>query len=275
MNTLDFPALEHLMAESPSGGLDGLKEDLGRRLDLAQLDQAMEPFFDWDVNDFALMSTLRLADSSSLKGRLLAALRRHPGMTSESYAQAILRWAADLDTANGYYRAGRRLEDIAKFELAVDMLQRSVQLNPLQPKASYRLGRCHAKAGRPLEALDAYLAELKHHGYDRALYRAGEELIELGRTDEVDRLLREAAPGQLRESPRLHYLRGSVAMNAGRREEALSEFRKALELDHLYSPAQGALNELLPSPPASRIDSAGSVDSAGSLGSATETAAAQ
>ena len=256
MNTLDFPALEHLMAESPSGGLDGLKEGLGRRLDLRQLDKAMEPFFDWDVNDFSLMSTLRLADSSSLKGRLTAALRRHPGITSESYAQAILRWAADLDSASGYYRAGRRLEDLAKFELAVDMLERSVQLDPLIPKANYRLGRSHAGAGRPLEALEAYLAELEHHGYDRALYRAGETLIELGRTDEVDRLLRETAPGQLRESPRLHYLRGSVAMEAGLREEALSEFRQAVQLDPTYTRAQGALNELLASLAATQTEAA-------------------
>ena len=253
MNTLDFPALEHLMAESPSGGLDGLKERLGRRLDLSQLDQAMEPYFDWDVNDFALMSTLRLADSSSLKERLIAALRRQPGMTSESYAQAILRWAAELDSASGYYRAGRRLEDIAKLELAVEMLERSVQLDPLQPKASYRLGRCHAKAGRPMEALDAYLAELEHHGYDRALYRAGETLIELGRTDEVDRLLRETAPGQLRESPRLHFLRGSVAMKAGQRDEALHQFREALELDADYTRARAALSELLAMPTATEI----------------------
>ncbi len=248
MNTLDFPALEHLMAESPSGGLESLKESIGARLDLDQVAQAMAPYFSWDANDFALMSTLRLSDSSSLKGRLAAALSRHDGMTSESYAQAILRWAGDLDSASGYARAGRRLEDLAKFDLAIDMLERSVELDPLRPKTSYRLGRCLEQVGRADEALDAYLDELEHHGYDRALYRAGEALIAQGRTSEVDRLLRQASPGQLRESPRLHFLRGSVAREAGRGAEALTEFRIALDLDHSYAPARVAMTELLASP---------------------------
>ena len=243
-NTMDFPALEHLMASNPGGGLVGLKERLGTELDLTELSGSMAPHFDWDPNEFALMMSLRLSESSSLWRPLQAALERHQGVHRSTYADAIVRWAEEVNSARGFARAARRLEDLEEYERAMAFLRRSLDLDPDRPRSHYRFGRCKSKLGLRAEALDHYLAEWRLHGYDMAALRACEALLEESRPDEAARLLGEAHPDQIGPSARRCYILGRIAEAQGLRAAARAQFQEALELNDDYDRARRALEEL-------------------------------
>jgi arylsulfatase A-like enzyme/cytochrome c-type biogenesis protein CcmH/NrfG len=150
-----------------------------------------------------------------------------PGPGGESSAES-----AELDKAEGLFRAGRRAEAIALYEAALKAAPASTFVR-LKLAAAYRLERRFSEAVRLYKEVhelapqnsEAYIQE----GYAR---------LDLGQADEAVNGLK-AAVARKPEDPALRHHLGGVLSKLGRHEEAAAEFEAAAKMLKAAGPVGG------------------------------------
>jgi tetratricopeptide (TPR) repeat protein len=108
-------------------------------------------------------------------------------------------------------------------------------------------GRLRRVFQRPIASgeLEALLATLKDEGISAAdLVRRGMRMIDFQKYEEAAGLLRQAA-ALLPDDAMIHYNLGVSCHVLGRKEEALSEFRRSVELDPGFAAARHSYAEVL------------------------------
>ena len=130
-----------------------------------------------------------------------------------------------------YNNLGLVLKNKGRFEEALTLIQRSLDLYPENPDAIENMGTALNGLGRPEEAIAAYRRALKlRPGNPGALANMANALVSLGRHPEAIECLQQA----LRLDPRnarLYGNFGAALEAAGRPADAVAAYRRALEID--------------------------------------------
>lgn len=119
-------------------------------------------------------------------------------------------------------------------EVAVDLINRAIAVNPGDADAHSNLGNALRRLKRPVEALAAYDRALQiRPGHSQALLNRGNALQELGRDEEaVASYDRAIAVDPC--FPEAHYNRGNALRKLGRLDQALAGYERAIALQPRY-----------------------------------------
>ena len=110
------------------------------------------------------------------------------------------------------------------------LIRRALAFDPENPDVLSKLGRVLRTLGRNEEALDVLQAyQRKVPGDLQGLAQLGSCLTALGRFPEAERALRQALEGV--DDAQTHYNLGVVLAAVDRRDEAIDEYKKALQRD--------------------------------------------
>jgi tetratricopeptide (TPR) repeat protein len=160
----------------------------------------------------------RLGNLAARQGQLDEAL----ALVDEAIAMMPSR--ADAHVSRGAILFRRR-----EFDKAIGAAERALQLDPQQRQAAQLLGKLYFIAGRLEEALPHLEEALARDPTFDVAYALAISYVRLKRLVEARRLFRNLVVAQ--DAPRLHILIGRVYREAGLYEQAIGEFKRALELN--------------------------------------------
>lgn len=148
INRLDHPVLEHHMASIDGNTrLYRFSDTLREKVNGAELDRALRPWFDWKPGGFAYWVETRLERGSLLDQTMRQVIERQYGDLREAFASAALENAERVGTAEAFEVAGKRLYERDDYDSAERALSRSIALNSELDDAQYYLGRCLERRG--------------------------------------------------------------------------------------------------------------------------------
>ena len=217
---LSLKALEHAREKLPDD--PQLLLELGiQATELGATEEALD----------ALQAGRKLDPSSSTILYALAHAQftaQHMGDAESSFRTYLKVLPKD---ASAHFGLGRVLEVTERTDEARSEFQRSIELQPVQTESYYELGDMELKAGHDAAAeplLQKTLARDPRHG--GALTDMGQ--ISFGRKQyvEAEHWL-EQAVNAAPEYAQAHYYRGLVLARLGRKDEADRELREAAQLD--------------------------------------------
>jgi predicted membrane-bound spermidine synthase len=170
INRLDRPVLEHHMARiEGSTRLFRLTDRLIERTRLAEVEEAIAPWFAWEPGGFALWADMCLAGTSLLDGAIRRILETRYGDLGAAYEHAALNMARRAGTAGAHEESGYRLYKRERYRAAIDALGQALTLDPGSYRAHYYRGRCREELGEPaLAALEFEEALRIHPAYEKA-----------------------------------------------------------------------------------------------------------
>jgi Flp pilus assembly protein TadD len=182
------------------------------------------------------------ADNAELRNALGWTLFQE-GRTAEAVVEYERAVAADPDHAKAHNNLALALVELGRLGEAADHFAKSLAL---QPKAEIYsdLGFTMARLGRPQEALADYEKALAlDPSCPSAHLNLAVSLVQAGEFREAESHYRQALPG--RPTAETHNGLGYVLVRQGRTEEAVEEFRRAIDVDPRFTPAYNNLAEAL------------------------------
>ncbi|HEV8606724.1 MAG TPA: tetratricopeptide repeat protein [Tepidisphaeraceae bacterium] len=153
--------------------------------------------------------------------------------------------AADQNHVDAWRLLGVVASQVGKFEIAVQLIGRAVQIRPDLPEGWTDLAEALTGMGKLEDAKVAYEKAIAiRPTFAGARANLGEVLNKLGRTEEAMACWREAArlDPKLPEPP---YNMGGVLFAQGKPDEAAEYFRRAIEVQPGFSPAHNNLGAVL------------------------------
>lgn len=157
---------------------------------------------------------------------------------TKEYEQAArnLQQAISLagDIALYHYQLGEVYQWMQQWERAAESFKKAIELDDNLYKAHYRLGAVYQAMDNPQEALQKYTDALMRNGKFFDAYRElGSLYLDYDFVPQAEQVLQEgikALVGHGDELAVLHSRLGAVYSEKKQYEEAISQFRKALEL---------------------------------------------
>ncbi|NER26918.1 MAG: tetratricopeptide repeat protein, partial [Symploca sp. SIO1C4] len=196
----------------------------------------------------------------------------------DSYQQAI---KLNPNDADAYNNLGIALRQQGKLDQAIDSYQQAIKLNPNDAVAYYNLGIALSEQGKLDEEIDSYQQAIKlNPNYANAYYNLGVALSEQGKLDEaIDSYHKalslpdsEATPASahtlahnglgfaFQQQGKLLRQQGNSDAAIAKLKEAITEYKRSIEIDSNYVTAQNNLREaqrlaiLWSNPPTIAID---------------------
>ena len=182
-------------------------------------------------------------DNAGARSNLGAAYVRL-GRLPEGIAE--YRKALALDPASPTYRFNLALALYkgGRYPDAISELQATVDKAPRHLAARLLLGDCYLRQGRFQDVVDLLAPWEASYGNDRGFaYVLGSAFIETDRVDHGQRLIETIFKGG--DSAEGHLLMGAAHLRVGDAPAALSELRKAVELNPTLPVANGMLGRVL------------------------------
>ena len=240
INTLDFPALEFQMARAEAGGFREFGERVSAAYSVERLRDAVAPSLGWDGGENVLHASLRLPEDSKL-WEWLSDRSLPPGDWS-ALDRPALEHARALRSARTYYKFGKLLLDLDRYDAAVESLSGTLELEPSWGRTRYHLGRAHFDREDYEQALENFRAEWNLFRNMEVPLRMGMTLVRLGRFEKalgwLDTAQLVAASNKRK---RIAFWRGAAYEGLERYIEAEKYYLEALRLDRDYEDAQQAL----------------------------------
>jgi Flp pilus assembly protein TadD len=165
------------------------------------------------------------------------------GRSEEAVAEYERALAADPRHAKAHNNLGLALVDLGRLEDAAGHFKASLELEP-RPEIYSDLGFTMARLGRPDEAQAAYRKALElDPSCASAHFNLAVAFVQAGNFAAAESHYRAALQG--RPTAETHNGLGYVLGQQGHTDEALAEFRKAIDVDARYTPAYNNLAEAL------------------------------
>lgn len=152
-----------------------------------------------------------------------------------SLGLASLQEAVQLDPDNATYwnALGVAQLQLRRWPEAQASFEKAVQIDPAYAEAHHNLGLALARQGRLEQAVASYRKALTFPTYpspELAYHNMGDAYLRLGKLREAEESLRQAV--QLEAKNQFsYYLLGVVLAEAGKKDEAISVFRQARDLE--------------------------------------------
>ncbi len=243
VNTLDFPALEFEMARSRRG-IPQLLEKLKRTFDIAEVRREVSRATPWNPGESAFHAALRL-DADSVVWALYFEALFPPQADRTELDDAGLSLAQQLGGAATYYRYGKVLRDLERFDAAATALERAVELEPERDNANYYLAQVNYARGDDGAALVHFTREWEFERDVKVPLPLAMTLCRLGRFEEALRWLDLAqALGSRRERKEVALWQGVASEGLGLAAQAEQYYLDALREDSGYLEASLALERL-------------------------------
>jgi tetratricopeptide (TPR) repeat protein len=241
LNTLDYPALEFEMARLRRQAIPGFGKRLSQVLDLDELRSELGTEFEWDPWEFAFFAERRLASKEPLTRLIVGKVEDLDG----SFDEVALRAAETVGSADAYYRNGRFLLRYDRYEAAITLLSRALELDSEKDNAHFHLARAYGGAGRFDLAFTHCMAEWELDRDNEVPMLAARVLIGDGRYEEALGWLDAAQLLKYRSRPMdVFYFRGVAYEGLGDPVEARNQYLTALRFDENHGPALDALRKL-------------------------------
>jgi tetratricopeptide (TPR) repeat protein len=170
---------------------------------------------------------------------------------NKDYAGPLAIWQSVLKFRPGNARAwvnyGESLTRYAEYEKAAEAFRRAIALRPNQHDAHYNLGNAYQSLGRLDDAEKAYHASLKISPNDLPSHiMLGNVYMTQERNGEAEAEFRTAIAAATRTTDRAilakaHYNLGNTLAKRVRLDEAIEQYRKAVEVRPEYDKAHYAL----------------------------------
>lgn len=156
---------------------------------------------------------------------------RKPEAAAEELRKAI---AIRKDAAGYYEHLGSVLIDLQKWSEAKEVLESAIKLAPQSFRAYFKLGQVAEELDDPQLALQRYTEAIKRGPrYFEAYASLGRLYIDLGYPDHALQVIQSGQqvvqPGS-EEDANLHQLLGTIHQQKRDYDQAIAEFRKALEI---------------------------------------------
>jgi protein O-GlcNAc transferase len=184
----------------------------------------------------------RKTNVANIERMLQAAIQHHEaGRLAEADAAYRHVIEADPRSVDALHFLGFACFQRGEYPRAVDLIARSLALNPSNPAALVNLGNAYQALGQAAQASDCFKkAVALRPAFVEAHYNLGIACLALGRRDEAAASFREAIQQQP-ELPEAHYFLGHLLCDDDRLHEGLACFEKALELRPDYAEARWSL----------------------------------
>jgi len=187
-----------------------------------------------------LEETVRLRPDHAKAHNNLAISLLEAGRPAEALSHAEQAVRIEPDRPESLVNLGIVLSRSGRLAEAVGPLERAVQFQPDLAEAHYNLGLTLASLGRLPEAISAFEQKLRLNPDDadarfrlaRALVRSDRPRDAIGHYEEALRLSPDGA-----EAPEAHYNLGVLLTAAGRKQEGLAHYARALVLKPGYAEA--------------------------------------
>ena len=152
--------------------------------------------------------------------------------------QASLAAEWEPNSADMHREMAMLLSDAGQPQEAVRQLQEACRLAPQEAEFQYLLGLAENEAGN----LPATVAALEqavrlNPAHAQAWYNLGLAQNSMGKIDAALNSLQQAA-SRAPSDPRIPYARATILLQSNRRDEALADARRALEINPDYEPAR-------------------------------------
>ncbi|HWP67263.1 MAG TPA: tetratricopeptide repeat protein [Candidatus Limnocylindria bacterium] len=165
------------------------------------------------------------------------------GRTAEAVAEYERALAVDSQHVKSHNNLALALVELGRLEEAAEHYRASLAVEP-KAEIYSDLGFIMARLGRSNEALAAYRKALAlDPACASAHFNLAVAMLQAGDLAAAETHYRKALPG--RPAAETHNGLGFVLGRQGRTEEAIAEFRKAIEIDPRYTPAYNNLAEAL------------------------------
>ncbi len=142
--------------------------------------------------------------------------------------------ALEGDNAMYHYQLGEVYQWMSNWDRAAEALQKAIETDATLYKAHYRLGRVYESMDEPEKALQKYTDALDRNGKFFDAYRElGSLYLDYGFLEQAEQVFREglkALEGRGEELAVMYHLLGVVLTERKQYEQAVDEFRAALEL---------------------------------------------
>ena len=244
VNTLDFPALEFEMASLPEEGFEVFGERILAGFDIGALREAISPAMGWNPGACAFHAVLRLPEDSILRNAFVDRLLP-PDADWEVVDRAALTSAEELGSATVFYKYGKVLFDLKRFDAAITAFSRTLELQPDWENAHYHLGKSYYEHGDFDSALLHFQVEWERDRDRNVPLRLGMTLNRLGRFAEALAWLETAqvlTPSGKRK--RVAFSRGVAYEGLDKSIEAEKYYLDALREDPDYEEAMQAMERL-------------------------------
>jgi tetratricopeptide (TPR) repeat protein len=165
------------------------------------------------------------------------------GRTAEAVAEYKRALAANPDHAKSHNNLALALVELGELEEAAGHFRASLAIEP-KAEIYSDLGFTMAQLGKSQEALADYQKALDlDPNCASAHFNLAVTFVRAGDFAEAESHYRQALPG--RATAETHNGLGYVLAHQGRAEEAIAEFRKAIDIDSQFTPAYNNLAEAL------------------------------
>ena len=165
------------------------------------------------------------------------------GRTAEAVAEYERALAANPNHAKAHNNLALALVELGQLEEAASHFKTSLELEP-KAEIYSDLGFTMARLGKSEEALADYQKALElDPNCASAHFNLAVTFVQAGKFAEAESHYRQALPG--RPTAETHNGLGYVLARQGRTDEAIAEFRKAIDVDPKFTPAYNNLAEAL------------------------------
>jgi tetratricopeptide (TPR) repeat protein len=165
------------------------------------------------------------------------------GQSAEAAAEYKRALAIDPDHVKSHNNLALALVELGQLEEAAGHFERSLAVEP-KAEIYSDLGFIKARLGKPQEAIAEYRKALAlDPGCASAHFNLAVASLQAGELGDAESHYRKALPG--RPTAETHNGLGYVLARQGRADEAIAEFRKAVDLNPKFTPAYNNLGEAL------------------------------
>jgi tetratricopeptide (TPR) repeat protein len=165
------------------------------------------------------------------------------GRTTEAVAEYRRALAANPNHVKAHNNLGLALVELGQLEEAANHFKRSLELEP-KAEIYSDLGFIMAQLGKPEEAIADYRRALElDPSCASAHFNLAVTFVQAGRFGEAESHYRKALPG--RPTAETHNGLGYALARQGRTDEAIAEFRSAIDANPKFTPAYNNLAEAL------------------------------
>ncbi|MDQ6972265.1 MAG: tetratricopeptide repeat protein [Mariprofundaceae bacterium] len=233
INTADYPALEFEIARLHGGGIPEFKKRLRNSFDIERVSQAIGATSGAFPADLLAQARQRL-DNSSITRRWEKLLVSQPDFQNKVKLAELdrRRIRADiLGTAKAYHALGTQLTRLKRYEEALTVFTRVLELNPKHNNAHYNMGTCYERLGNYKAALNSFRSEKKLDPKDRDVdYRIGRVLLRMGYYQQALDTLNEHISTQKVKKGKPYLYRAMAHKALGHTALAKSDMQRALSL---------------------------------------------
>jgi tetratricopeptide (TPR) repeat protein len=149
------------------------------------------------------------------------------------------------DSPEARFNLANTYAEMGRIEDAAGLYAQLVDEQPDDPRNSENLALAYGRLGRPADALRVYDNALQAHpDWASAMAGRGFTLHELGRDEEALESLDRAIEMDPRAADAWYY-RGATLADLGRLADAREDLQRALQLDPMHDPAQRRLSRVL------------------------------